>query len=153
MVDAAGDMSHSLALRNRSLRGHDRTANPGFDDVQVHGRPSRCSRVRDDCRAVEQFESRVAAPRSGSAPRLLATALVAEESRSRLAAASSGGPSRDRTGDLRHAMAALSQLSYGPKVLRQFSRQVVVLGPSDAFCLVVLRRRQPELYGVSNIYL
>src|SRR5262249_44210454 len=58
---------------------------------------------------------------------------------------STDGPSRARTGDLLHAMQALSQLSYGP-VVRQSSGEFVVLGPVDQALLVVQRRRQTQLY-------
>ena len=58
----------------------------------------------------------------------------------------SGGPSRDRTDDLRHAMAALSQLSYGPQAgLRDCSAELVIACLPDSGMLVVTRRGNPEV--------
>ena len=116
MVGAAGDMRHVLALRNRSFPGRDRAVHPGFDDVECTGGRIAAHASGTTAERVEQFDpvSRPHDPVGGQAFR---DRIVAEESRSRLAAASSGGPSRDRTGDLRHAMAALSQLSYGPRAV------------------------------------
>jgi hypothetical protein len=41
-------------------------------------------------------------------------------------------------------MPALSQLSYGPLVISQSSREVEVVGPSDASQLIVFSRVEPE---------
>src|SRR5260370_31869425 len=48
------------------------------------------------------------------------------------------GASRDRTGDLCHAMAALSQLSYGPAIAK-CSGELEVFGPVEASLLIVPR--------------
>jgi hypothetical protein len=58
----------------------------------------------------------------------------------------SGGPSRARTDGLRHAMAALSQLSYGPqRGLRNCSAELVMACEPDSNVLVVLRRRNAKM--------
>ena len=54
------------------------------------------------------------------------------------------GASRARTGDLLHAMQALSQLSYSPEVADHLS-EVVVGCHVDAEPLVVARRRQAQM--------
>jgi hypothetical protein len=54
------------------------------------------------------------------------------------------GASRARTGDLQSATLALSQLSYGPVVRRQCSRELKILGPVNPKPLVVLRGRKTK---------
>src|SRR3954453_2485480 len=57
-----------------------------------------------------------------------------------------GGPSRARTDDLRHAMAALSQLSYGPQSgLRHCSPELEIASRANPEALVVLRRAHPQV--------
>lgn len=58
------------------------------------------------------------------------------------------GASRDRTGDLCHAMAALSQLSYGP-ARAKCSGEFEVFRPVHACSLIVLGWCQPELNGAA----
>jgi hypothetical protein len=55
------------------------------------------------------------------------------------------GASRARTGDLLDAIQTLSQLSYGPLVLPQCSRELVVLRPRNAESLVVFRGRKAQV--------
>ena len=56
------------------------------------------------------------------------------------------GPSRARTDDLRHAMAALSQLSYGPRdQFAQSSGEVEVQCVANTETLIVARRRDPKV--------
>ena len=54
------------------------------------------------------------------------------------------GASRARTDDLCHAMAALSQLSYGPVAGSKCSREVEIISPGNASPLVVSRGVQSE---------
>ena len=54
------------------------------------------------------------------------------------------GASRDRTGDLCHAMAALSQLSYGP-ARAKCSGEFEVFRPVEASLLIVPRRGKTKL--------
>jgi hypothetical protein len=54
------------------------------------------------------------------------------------------GASRARTGDLVHAMHALSQLSYGPRASK-CSVERKIVSPVDAGALVVERTRETQL--------
>jgi hypothetical protein len=49
-----------------------------------------------------------------------------------------------RTRDLESARLALSQLSYGPLRVSQFSREIEIVGPFDPELLIVPRRRDPQ---------
>src|SRR5213076_1626894 len=55
------------------------------------------------------------------------------------------GASRARTGDLLRATQALSQLSYGPVRVGQFSRELVIGRPIDLETLVIRCCRQTQL--------
>src|SRR4051794_22740661 len=57
------------------------------------------------------------------------------------------GAEGDRTPDLRHAMAALSQLSYGPLLRAKCSREVEIVCPINSPPLVVQTGAQPEMNG------
>jgi hypothetical protein len=71
--------------------------------------------LRDDC--VQNC-----GPGAVAAPPRDTKVLVCRENSSRVLNGARSGASRDRTGDLLHAMQALSQLSYSPNALLMLSR-------------------------------
>ena len=67
--------------------------------------PARLRRYATTARQPSPFDLRLGAPLAWPEPK-------------RLSDAKAGGANRDRTGDLLHAMQALSQLSYSPEPCR-----------------------------------